>query len=141
MGQQIVGGELPGQTPLSAEDLKGLIPRHVLTKQDLKNAEFLNISKVLPKYILKTPTERMAPFNYDWFLKLHFEMFGDVWQWAGTRREGELNIGVKPHLIPHEVHSLQVDLNRWEEEPLEPIETAARLHHRLVKIHPFRNGN
>jgi fido (protein-threonine AMPylation protein) len=35
----------------------------------------------------------------DFFLKLHKEMFGDVWDWAGEIRTAELNFGVKAYLL------------------------------------------
>ncbi len=31
--------------------------------------------------------QQEAPFTYDWFLKLHIEMFGNVWDWAGKPRQ------------------------------------------------------
>jgi Fic-DOC domain mobile mystery protein B len=69
-------------------------------------------------------------------------MFGDVWRWAGKYRERESNIGIKPHLIATEVPMLFNDVRYWlENKTYEPDELAIRLHHRLVHIHPFPNGN
>jgi len=129
----------PGQTPLS--DLSGLIPGHIFSREALDRAEFANINKVLPKYILKRPADHTAPFNFKWFLKLHQEMFGDVWDWAGKLRQHELNLGVSPGKIASELHAAQAGLFQWEENKLDPLEIAVRLHYRLVWIHPFSGGN
>ena len=130
---------MEGETPL--KDMSGLIPGHIFTKEALDRAEFANVSKVLPKYILKKPSDRTAAFNFKWFLKLHQEMFGEVWDWAGKLRQYELNLGVPPATIAPELHALQSDLGKWEENNMESLETAVRLHYRLVWIHPFAGGN
>ena len=45
--------------------------------------EAANIEKVVAKYLNVRPSKRSAKFTYEWTLKLHKEMFGDVWRWAG----------------------------------------------------------
>lgn len=73
---------------------------------------------------------------------LHKQMFGDVWGWAGKYRERESNIGIRPHLITTEVPALFSDVLYWlQHRTYESDEIAVRLHHRLVAIHPFSNGN
>lgn len=69
-------------------------------------------------------------------------MFGDVWDWAGKIRSTELNFGVKAYLVNTELKKLSDDLLYWQKNAsFDPIEIAARLHHRAVAIHPFLNGN
>lgn len=128
-----------GQTPLP--DISGLIPKHIFTQEALNRAEFANVSKILPKYFLKKPSDRTAPFNFKWFLKLHEEMFGDVWDWAGKLRRHALNLGIEPAKIASELHAVQAGLHQWEESRMDPLETAVRLHYKLVWIHPFAGGN
>jgi len=132
-------GKVPGETPL--DDLSGLRLKYVKTQEQLNRAEFDNINRVLPKYFLGKPSDRKAPFTYAWLLRTHEEMFGDVWAWAGTPRETEMNIGVKPALIPSELNRLLFDFHAWEKAGDPAIQTAARFHHRLVWIHPFNGGN
>jgi len=104
--------------------------------------EAQNITKAALKYLSATPDREMAPFDYGWFLQLHREMFGDVWAWAGRVRHMELSIGVKAYLVPGELKKLADDIAYWESNrSFDVIETAARIHHRAVQIHPFRNGN
>src|SRR5262249_46811807 len=50
--------------------------------------------------------------------------------------------GVDPHDIPVQLRILLDDARYWaEHETYVPLEASARFHHRLVKIHPFVNGN
>ena len=69
-------------------------------------------------------------------------MFGETWKWAGQLRTTEKNIGIAPERIPEAVRQLLLDVAEQLEAHSYPIrEVAARLHHRLVQIHPFPNGN
>jgi Fic-DOC domain mobile mystery protein B len=75
-------------------------------------------------------------------LTLHRRLFGEVWKWAGKYRDTEKNIGIDPLHIPVEMRKLMDDARYWaEHQTYEPLEAAARLHHRMVFIHPFANGN
>jgi Fic-DOC domain mobile mystery protein B len=129
-----------GQTPLG--DISGLIPRGVVSRQHLNILEAENIRKAVLRYLSARPTHRQAPFTLDWCYKLHRQMFGNVWRWAGTRRSSELNLGVPVHRIDIDLQNLLDDLAYWRERnEMSRIEQAARLHHRAVQIHPFLNGN
>ena len=78
----------------------------------------------------------------DFARKLHGRMFGDVWQWAGQYRVTERNIGIESSRITQEVPSLHSDVRYWiENKTYPPDEIAVRLHHRLVAVHAFPNGN
>ncbi len=69
-------------------------------------------------------------------------MFGGVWRWAGKFRTTERNIGVDAWKIPVELRILLDDARPWVAQSVyPPDEIAVRLHHRLVQIHPFPNGN
>ena len=69
-------------------------------------------------------------------------MFGQVWDWAGHYRTTERNIGIAPYRIGTETAQLFDDAAFWvANETYEPDELALRLHHRLVFVHPFPNGN
>lgn len=104
--------------------------------------EAKNITKATLRYLSIKPDKKIAPFSYEWFLKLHFNMFGDVWEWAGKIRTVELSIGIKAYLVSTELKKLVDDLEFWEQnKTFDVIEIASRLHHRAVQIHPFKNGN
>jgi len=136
---KIEKANLPGQTPL--DDISGLIPKNILTQEQLNIAEFVNINKVMLKYFTKKLTPKTAAFKYQWLMKLHCEMFGEVWKWAGKPRKTEKSVGVKPYLIGQEIHRFEKDVEEWEKAKMPMVEIAARIHHRLVQIHPFENGN
>jgi len=112
------------------------------TLQKIYLHEAKNITKATLKYLSAKPDKKLAPYSFEWCLKLHEEMFGDVWDWAGKMRQVELSIGVKAYLVSTELKKLVDDLAYWEEyKSFDVVEIAARLHHRAVQIHPFKNGN
>lgn len=133
------GGDPQGATPLTADDMRGLRLRHVTTRGQLDEVEQANVAQGL-RWLART---RPGDIMDDAFLrKLHTELFGDVWEWAGAYRMRETNIGVAPNVIATQVHLLLADARTWSDENVyQPVEAAARFHHRLVQIHPFPNGN
>ncbi len=69
-------------------------------------------------------------------------MFGDVWRWAGRQRARQTNIGVATHQIATQLQLLLDDALFWHVNKIyQEDELAVRLHHRLVSIHPYANGN
>ena len=130
---------IPCATPI--DDVSGLRIKSLTTREQLYEAEFQNTVKAINKYLARKPTRRMAPFTLAWVIKLHKEMFGDVWNWAGKIRETEKNIGMKPFQIMPALENLLRDLETWKNTGMDLIEQATRLHHKAVQIHPFDNGN
>lgn len=127
-----------GRTALSDEDTEGLIPTHIATRGDLFEAEQRNIAEAL----LRRPPPVSVLLDDRFLRDLHRHMFGRVWTWAGKYRTRETNIGISPAGIGVAVRSLVDDAAAWiEYATYEPDESAIRFHHRLVAIHPFRNGN
>ena len=130
---------IPGQTPLG--DISGLRDRSITTQGALNAAEAENIRKAVLKYLAARPSKRSAPFDLDWIRRLHAEMFGGVWEWAGRFRECELNLGSPAYRVSVDLQTLLDDLRAWSEFGMGEVEQATRLHHRAVQIHPFMNGN
>jgi fido (protein-threonine AMPylation protein) len=131
---------VPGETPI---DPSGLRQRGSITnRRELAKAEALNLSKAFVRYLGSRPNPRSAPFDHGWFLKLHEEMFGDVWTWAGVVRKHDLNIGV-PHLqiVPRLEELVRRLHNSWSEYGHDVETQAAWLHHEAAQVHPFENGN
>jgi len=126
------------------DDISGLKLDRVnpYTMQEIYLFEAKNITKATLKYLADRPTKKTAPFSYEWLITLHKEMFGEVWDWAGRTRQVELSIGVKAYLVSTEIKKLVDDLEFWDKNrSFDVIETASRVHHRAVQIHPFLNGN
>lgn len=127
-----------GKTPL--DDTSGLLV-DASTREELNAVEFQNVSVTTLKYLGRRPTDRQAPFTYEWFLKVHREMFSKVWNWAGEIRKSDKNIGIDKLKIREALKTLEKDYSYWKSFKMNEDEIAARLHHRLVWIHPFENGN
>lgn len=127
-----------GATPLTPEEMEGLIPSYISLHSELNEAEQANILEA-EAWALR----RKRNILDEQFLKgLHKRMFGHVWKWAGTLRHSEKNIGVDAYRIPVEMRQMLDDCRYWishESFPMAMI--AVRFHHRLVWIHPFPNGN
>lgn len=138
-----IGPERDGATPLEEDDLDGLIPGFVATRGDLNGVEFDNITKALPW--ARAQAARRGPsgmLDYAFLFELHRRMFGDVWRWAGTQRKWVTNLGVEPAQIPERTKQALDDARYWHEHTVYPVdELAARLHRRVVAVHPFPNGN
>lgn len=135
----IEGFEQPaGATPLTPEEMRGLRLSWVASRHDLDEAEEANVLRGLAW----SRRARGDLLSEDFIIRLHRQMFGDVWRWAGTIRQRETNIGHLPIQIRPALREL-LETARWwrEERPLPADEIAVRLHHRLVQIHPFPNGN
>lgn len=131
---------ISGETPL--DDLSGLRDRSILTREQLNIAEAKNIALATEKYIARSPNKRLLRFDYAWLLRVHREMFGDVWTWAGMLRRVEVRpVGSPVSRIEVDLHELLNDLSAWDECGMEAVEQSCRLHHRAVLIHPFTNGN
>ena len=129
-------------TPL--DDISGLKLESdkVYTIQEIYVHEANNIALATLKYLSAPPSKKLAPFTYEWLSLLHKDMFDDVWDWAGKFRHVELSIGIKAYQVPTALKELADDIAFWEEnKTFELYETAARIHHKAVQIHPFKNGN
>mgnify|MGYP002633148092 CR=1 FL=1 len=126
-------------TPLEPGERDGLLQSWITYRNELNEAEQTNITAGT---VWAYRRRRQDILNEDFIRQLHGRMFGDVWAWAGDFRLTERNIGIDPVRIPVELRMALDDARFWvESETYPPDEIAVRLHHRLVSIHPFANGN
>ncbi len=135
----LIGSDPSGATPLTPEDLEGLLPKHIGTKPELNAWEFNNIQKAQEWLRNGRPKEVLTDnFARD----LHRRMFEETWKWAGVYRTHETNIGIDWTQITTQTRLL-FDNYRYQREKntFEPKMHAIRLHRDLVWIHPFPNGN
>ncbi|HEY9789305.1 MAG TPA: mobile mystery protein B [Candidatus Obscuribacterales bacterium] len=131
---------LEGQTPLDPDEENDLIPR-LTTRDELNAFEQRNIASGL-LWARRSRLLRTDLLNINSLTKLHARMFDQTWRWAGTFRQTGKNIGVEPHQIRSQLVQLCADGRYWLENEVLPLYVCAvRLHHRLVVIHPFPNGN
>ncbi|MDH5379094.1 MAG: mobile mystery protein B [Gammaproteobacteria bacterium] len=129
-----------GATPLDPNETEGLKHPHAETRAELDQLEQQNIQD---GYRWIASQRKYKNFlQEDFVLALHEKLFGSVWSWAGAFRDTEKNIGVDKFQIGVELKNLLDDAQYWVEHcTYGREEFAARFHHRLVKIHPFPNGN
>jgi Fic-DOC domain mobile mystery protein B len=125
-------------TPLSPDEMKGLIPSYITLRRELNEAEQIGIFAAE-----KWAFSRKRDVLDEAFLRrLHKRMFKDIWRWAGEFRSTPRNIGVDAWNISSMLRDLIEDTRCWVLHQVYPAdEIAARFHHRLVLIHPFPNGN
>lgn len=129
----------PGATPLNPNEVAGLKPSYISTQKELNAAEQDNILQGEKWAFAK---KRRHFLTEKFIRELHKKMFGHTWKWAGSYRTSDKSIGVNWFRIPEEINKLIADVSYWITYETYPIdEIGARLHHRLVWIHPFPNGN
>lgn len=130
-----------GETPLDPDEIEGLRVPLITTRAELDEHEQLNIQRANAWLLERRPS--MGDLLTDTFVKrLHREMFGEVWQWAGAFRRTEKNLGVDPLRIARDLRQLLDDVRFWvEHDTLPPDEIAIGAKHRMVSIHCFVNGN
>lgn len=134
-----VGEEPEGATPLDPDELRGLKFQHITKRGELDQLEQVNVQNGLQWLRRRRNQDALSE---QFIRQLHRRLFGEVWEWAGTFRSTEKNIGIDPTQIAVRLHMLLGDARYWaENETYPPLEAAARYHHRLVQIHCFPNGN
>ena len=128
-------------TTLDDDEQQGLIPS-VLTRAQLNQLERANIQQAR-LWALKPGQRNRPDLLSDVFAReLHRRMFNRVWRWAGKYRRTEKNLGWPVPRITEGVHQACDDARAWLGFGSYPLpEIAVRLHHRLVLIHPWANGN
>jgi len=130
-----------GQTPIEEEEKEELKIKTISTRGELDEFEQANIEKAIEWSLKSNPTHEKI-LTIAFIKEVHKRMFSDVWGWAGTFRKSNKNIGVDKFQIELELRKLMDDCKFWIDNNTFPEdEIAIRFKHRLVKIHPFPNGN
>lgn len=131
--------EPEGATPLSPDEMIGLKYQHITAREELDELEQANIVEGL-QWVAR---RRQGDILQEGLVRaLHVRLFGEVWEWAGTFRQREVNLGIDPSQISVQLRILLENARYWADENVyAPLEAGARFHHRMVEIHPFPNGN
>lgn len=128
-----------GATPYNQDDEAALIPKHITTQQQLNEWEQENIIAGERWLFSRKHKDLLSIF---FVKKLHKKMFDKTWMWAGDFRCHNTNIGVPYPHIQENLANLFADVAYWASNNTFSLdEIAARLHARLVFVHPFSNGN
>lgn len=145
LNRKLTAAELssaPGQTPLTEEDLDGIIPEHIASREQLNEWEAENIKAARQQLAIRR--KPLDVLSVDGLIALHKMMFGETWRWAG-----EYATTMNQFSDPRTPRSVQMrDLVDNTKEMLRHATTddavddiAMRFHHQLTRIHPWRNGN
>ncbi len=137
-------GEAPesdGATPLDEDEMAALIPPSVTTQGDLNEWEQANIAEA-SRWLGSRRRSIEHVLSEKFLLDVHRRMFDQTWEWAGSFRRSEKNIGVPWTTVRATIRELLADTaHQIESRSTAHDDIAARFHHRLVVIHPFPNGN
>ncbi len=134
-------GTIYGQTPISEEELEGLLIKTISTKAELDEFEQNNIEMAV-EWSLKQVFSVNTILDINFILDVHKRMFGRTWEWAGIIRRTNKNFGVDKAYILSELKVMLDDCRYWIDNNIYgKDEIAVRFKHRLVSIHPFPNGN
>jgi Fic-DOC domain mobile mystery protein B len=132
---------IEGQTPLEQDEIHGLLIPTIATRGELDEFEQNNIEKAI-MWTMNRSFKADVIFNERFVRKLHIQMYGDVWSWAGEFRRTNKNLGEDWWKISIELKYLLDDVIYWcKNNTFPPDEIAIRFKHRLVSIHCFPNGN
>lgn len=130
-----------GNTPLDDDEKSGLLIKTITTRGELDEFEQIGIDRAI-NWLYGKRFDYKSIVSEEFIKNLHKIMFRDIWEWAGEYRKSNKNIGSDKFLIPSEIRILIEDVIFWiENNTFTPDETSVRFSHRLVKIHPFANGN
>ncbi len=128
-----------GATPIDPDEMKDLIPNYISTMKELNQLEQANIADAFV-WVGRQNFDSLLSVTF--LMRLHENMFGQVWKWAGKMRRSNKNMGVPIGHIMNDVGNLLKNTQYWIDNNTFPIdEIAARFHHRLVQVHIFANGN
>ncbi len=130
-----------GDTTLTPEEQLDLIPS-LATRAQLNELERHTIHTARV-WAMRPKTLARPDLVTDAFgRELHHRMFHGVWRWAGRYRTTEKNLG---WTVPRLTEGIRNAFDDAQSQLLHTSyslhEIAVRLHHRLVVIHPWPNGN
>ncbi|MBL7111953.1 MAG: mobile mystery protein B [Bacteroidales bacterium] len=132
---------IKGQTPIDDEEKEGLLIKTISTRGELDEFEQSNIQTAV-EWSLRRKFSYEKILTVSFIQEVHERMFSEVWEWAGKFRKSDKNIGVDKYYIEQHLISLLDDCKFWiENQVYGNDEIAIRFKYRLVKIHPFPNGN
>jgi Fic-DOC domain mobile mystery protein B len=130
-----------GEPLISPAERKRLIPS-LSTRAQLYEIERHCINAAR-KWAMRDAVLRRSDLLSEGFSReLHRRMFAGIWRGAGKYRTTGRDPGWEPHRIAEGVGMFFDDAEGWLRYSTYPVQEAAvRLHHRLVSIHPWSNGN
>ena len=126
---------------LTADEQARLVPS-LSTREQLIEIERLGINAARVWAMRPSVLRRADLLTEPFIRELHRRMFGEVWRGAGRYRMTAGGLGWEPGQISKGVRMFLDDAEGWLRFVTYPVhECAVRLHHRLVAVQPWANGN
>jgi Fic-DOC domain mobile mystery protein B len=131
-----------GSTPIHEDEIELLIPG-IRTRAELNAWEATNIAHANEWAFGRA---RLDILSVEILRDLHRRMFDAVWKWAGEFRRTDNNISPHhwpdvPVLVRDLLDDARAQYDASDKSPGALDEISVRFHHRLVRIHPWQNGN
>jgi len=129
-----------GETPIDESIRFDLVPDHLSGMTDLYELEKVNIAFGI-EWSKSNGKNHFDSLNW---IELHKHMLRDVWKFAGVVRTTELNNPdfLKSFKVRPALKELQDNFIFWiQNKTFNERELIARVHERLLTIHPFKDGN
>ena len=141
-----------GETPLDGDELAALLPEvRQLLEGGLSKAAIFDLEQAVQEQVAEELLTDVIRGNLEleellsdrYVLELHRRLYGDLWQWGGSSRWREVNIGVAPEQIREELRSsLETIKHRWgHTSDWSARELGVVVHAETVRVHPFVDGN
>ncbi len=111
------------ETPLDPDEAAALIPTHIQTRDELNEWEGANILAAEEWAFGRT---RGHVLSIDFLKRLHARMFDEIWEWAGTFRRSEKNVGIPWEHIPEALRNLFDNAEYWLENDIFPLKEIRR---------------
>ena len=130
-----------GIVPLAPE-VRARLLASLSTRDQLEEIERLKINAARVWAMRGAVLQRGDLLTESFVRDLHRRMFGGVWRGAGRYRTTECSPGWEARRIAEGVTMFLDDAEGWIRFSTYPIhEAAVRLHHRLIAVRPWSNGN
>ena len=131
-------------TPVSPDDAVAFVEGvSFATKAEVDEPEDAALTAVLSNVLTALDEGALAVESllaHGTLQDLHQTAFEGIWRWAGQVRRNEVSVGVAPEQIREQLRATHDDL-RHLRATLAPRELAMTAHWRLVRVHPFTDGN
>jgi fido (protein-threonine AMPylation protein) len=127
-------------TPIDESIKFDLIPGHINNMTELYELEKVNIAFGI-EWSKSTNKDHL---DYLTWIELHKHMLCDVWKFSGKIRLVELENSdfIQSYKIRPALRELEENFIFWSKnKTFNQRELIARMHERLLTIHPFRDGN
>jgi Fic-DOC domain mobile mystery protein B len=132
----------PGDdVPISAGEQERIVPS-LSTRAQLRELERLGIHAARIWSMRPAVLARGDLLSEAFVRELHRRMFAGIWRGAGRYRASEGAAGWEPRRIAEGVRMFLDDAEGWLRFATYPVpEAAVRLHHRLIAVRPWTEGN